>query len=97
MREFIGGPTGNALGDRRPWPALHGYVTASEMSSYYHSVLLRALAVQPSLVADEALFQVLLLALVSKRQSVIVRAPEKAKVLSQIVNVSLRLSLPRAL
>ncbi|KAL5507259.1 hypothetical protein ACEPAH_6715 [Sanghuangporus vaninii] len=57
------------------------------MTSYYHSVLTRVLTLHPSLVADESLFQALLLALVAKRQGVIVRTPEKAKVLTQIVNI----------
>ncbi|EJD03011.1 uncharacterized protein FOMMEDRAFT_134158 [Fomitiporia mediterranea MF3/22] len=57
------------------------------MASYYHTVLARAYAAHPTLVADEPLFQTLLLALVARQKHVIVRTAEEAKVLTQTVNI----------
>lgn len=64
------------------------------MSSYYHPVLARARTASPSLLADESLFQALLLALVAKNKNVVVRTTEETKqlLLTQVVNVSQAIS-----
>lgn len=64
--------------------------------SYYDTILARARAVSPNLLADDTLFQALLLALISNEKHLIVRTHEDsiARVSGQVVNVSSNIMVP---
>ena len=69
--------------------ASHG-CPPSDMVSYYQTILSRAHSVSPALVADEALFQSLLVVLVAKQKHLLIRTADDdiPRVMKQIVNVS---------
>lgn len=59
------------------------------MVSYYQTILARAHSASPALVADEALFQSLLVVLVAKQKHLLVRTADDdiPRVMKQIVNI----------
>ncbi|KAH8119364.1 hypothetical protein DFH11DRAFT_1781874 [Phellopilus nigrolimitatus] len=77
------------VGDPRSAAASTYDDESSHTPSYYRTILARAYAVNPILVADEALFQALLLVLIAKQKHLIVRTAEEdvQRVLKQVVAI----------